>query len=292
MSQFKPLLASDADLTIMRFPVIASPKLDGIRAIVIDGVVMSRSLKPIPNAYVQSLFANCEYFDGELIVGEPTSATVYRDTVSAVMSHDKVDFDVRFYVFDYIADLSDMYDNRSMALNNAVKKLKNKRVLMHKAMPVLDGSELTAYETECLAAGYEGLILRDPSSRYKCGRGTAKEQIILKLKRFVDDEAVVIGFEERMHNGNEATTNELGRTARSSHKANMVPMDTLGALQVEFNGIKFNIGTGFDDAQRAEIWANKSKYLNQLAKFKHFPIGTKDAPRHPVFIGWRDRSDT
>lgn len=285
---FKPMLASDADLSIMRFPVIASPKLDGIRAIVIDGVVMSRSLKPIPNKYVQSLFANCEYFDGELIVGEPTSDTVYRDTVSHVMAHDKKDFDVRFYVFDHIMQLGKPYTERTVYI-----PLKSpKHVKVHEFKVINDGAELFAYETECLAQGYEGLILRDPNSKYKCGRGTAKEQIILKLKRFVDDEATVIGFEERMHNANEKTTNELGRSQRSSHKANLVPMDTLGALHVAFNGIEFHIGTGFDDAQRAEIWANKQKYLNRLAKFKHFPIGTKDAPRHPVFLGFRDRNDT
>lgn len=288
---FKPMLASDADLTTLRFPVIASPKLDGIRAIVINGVVMSRSLKPIPNKYVQSLFANCEYFDGELIVGAPTSKTVYRDTVSHVMAHDKTDFDVRFYVFDHIQELGTTYSERSNKLGKANKLLKDKRVKFHEAKIITDRDMLDAYEEEILACGYEGLILRDPNSFYKCGRGTAKEQIILKLKRFRDDEALVTGFEERMHNGNEATTNELGRTARSSHKANMVPMGTLGALQVNFNGIDFNIGTGFDDAQRAEIWANRDAYIGKLAKFKHFPIGTKDAPRHPVFIGWRDKAD-
>ena len=110
---FKPLLASDADLATLRFPVLASPKLDGIRAIVIDGVVMSRSLKPIPNKYVQSLFRGCEHFDGELIVGEPISKTCYRDTVSHVMSHDKKDFDVGFHVFDHIALPDAPYVERS-----------------------------------------------------------------------------------------------------------------------------------------------------------------------------------
>ncbi|MDL2342522.1 MAG: ATP-dependent DNA ligase [Patescibacteria group bacterium] len=289
---FKPMLASDADLSTLRFPVVASPKLDGIRAIVIDGVVMSRSLKPIPNKYVQSLFANCEYFDGELIVGDPTSQTVYRDTVSHVMAHDKKDFDVRFYVFDHIADLDATYSVRSKQLKSGVKEVKNKRVLLHDSQVINGGSHLVDYETRCLVLGYEGLILRDPYSKYKCGRGTAKEQIILKLKRFVDDEAVITGFDERMENTNEKTTNELGRSKRSSHQAGKVGRGDLGALQCDFNGIKFNIGTGFDDALRAEIWANKPKYLGQLAKFKHFPIGTKDAPRHPVFLGFRDRSDT
>ena len=49
MTAFKPLLASPADLSTLRFPVLASPKLDGVRAIVKDGVVLSRSLKKIPN---------------------------------------------------------------------------------------------------------------------------------------------------------------------------------------------------------------------------------------------------
>ena len=86
---FKPMLASDANLDSLRYPLIASPKLDGVRATVRDGVVYSRSNKPIPNKHVHSLFKNYEYFDGELIVGDPTSPTVYRDTVSEVMSHDK-----------------------------------------------------------------------------------------------------------------------------------------------------------------------------------------------------------
>ena len=83
---FAPMLASDAELDKLRFPLLASAKLDGVRAVVKNGVVLSRSLKKIPNDYVQSLFKHLEHFDGELIVGEPTSKTCYRDTVSGVMS--------------------------------------------------------------------------------------------------------------------------------------------------------------------------------------------------------------
>jgi DNA ligase-1 len=31
--------------------------------------------------------------------------------------------------------------------------------------------------------------------------------------------------------------------------------------------------------------------MDKLAKFRYFPHGMKDAPRHPVFIGWRDERD-
>ena len=83
---FKCMLATDADLGKLRFPLLASAKLDGVRAVVRNGVVYSRSNKPIPNAYVQKLFSRFEHFDGELIVGDPTSKTCYRDTISGVMS--------------------------------------------------------------------------------------------------------------------------------------------------------------------------------------------------------------
>lgn len=291
MKLFKPLLASDADLATLRFPVLASPKLDGIRAIVIDGVVMSRSLKPIPNKHIQTLFSDWEFFDGELIVGDPTSKTVYRDTVSEVMSHDKTGGG-SFYVFDHIGDTAATYEERHATLSQTWKKTDNVNVYKHDSKTINDGAELIAYEAECLALGYEGLILRDPNSKYKFGRGTAKEQIILKLKRFRDDEATIVGFEERMENTNEKTTNELGRSKRSSHQAGKVGRGDLGALICDFDGVKFAVGTGFDDELRAEIWNNKDKYLGALIKFKHFPIGVKTAPRHPVFLGFRDRSDT
>ncbi len=115
---------------------------------------------------------------------------------------------------------------------------------------------------------------------------------LLKLKRFTDAEAEVVGFEERMHNGNEATTNELGRTKRSSHAAGKTGRGDLGALQVRYEGVEFNVGTGFTDEDRAAIWADQPAYLGRLAKFKFFSVGVKVAPRHPVFLGWRDRSDT
>ena len=63
----KPMLAAPSDGNDLKYPIMVSPKLDGVRAIIIDGVVMSRSLKPIPNKYVQSLFGLEKFngFDGE-----------------------------------------------------------------------------------------------------------------------------------------------------------------------------------------------------------------------------------
>ena len=115
---------------------------------------------------------------------------------------------------------------------------------------------------------------------------------IVTGKRFVDAEARVIGFIELMHNGNEAQINELGYMEHSSHKENLVGMNTLGALVCKNDkGEEFRIGTGFSAEKRKEIWENRESYLGKLAKYKSFPIGVKDAPRLPVFLAFRDEDD-
>ena len=282
------MLADDAVLDKLRFPMLASAKLDGIRAIVRDGVVYSRSNKPIPNKYVQEQFNHFEYFDGELIVGDPTAHDVYRQTTSHVMAHDKTDFPVRFFVFDHVEVLIDSYKDRMKRIHKQLPA----KIIKHTQKVVTDLDDLVTYEEAVLEQGYEGLILRDPDAPYKMGRSTAREQYLLKLKRFVDAEFKVVGFEERQHNGNEATTNELGRTKRSSHKAGKTGRGDLGALILQLeDGTTFNCGTGFDDGLRQNIWDNRKQYVGQLAKIKYFPVGMKDLPRHPVFLGWRDKLD-
>lgn len=282
---FKPLLASPADLDNLRFPLLASPKLDGVRAIVKDGVVLSRSLKKIPNLHVQSLFGKRNNLDGELIVGAPTSKTCYTDTVSGVMRISGTP-DVTFHVFDSIGQPDAPYGQRRPMVGG----LKHYWEVPQLVVKNLD--ELLEHEERYLELGYEGLILRDPEGRYKFGRSTTKEGILLKLKRFTDSEFEVIGYEERQHNGNEATTNELGRTKRSSHKANKSGLGDLGALVLQGAGFTFNCGTGFDDATRKALWAIRDNGLvGRIAKIKHFEIGAKTAPRHPVFLGFRNEID-
>lgn len=279
------MLAAKADLTKLRWPALASPKLDGVRAIVINGVVMSRSLKPIPNLHVQKLFGKRNSLDGELIVGAPTSKTCYNETVSGVMRVEGTP-PVHFHVFDSIAKPEARYGER----RPMVEGLNNYWEVPQLTVNNLD--DVLELEDRWLAAGYEGLILRDPNAPYKFGRSTVKEGYLLKLKRFIDDEFEVIGFEERQHNGNEATKNELGRTKRSSHQENKTGRGDLGALVLKHPCGSFNCGTGFSDEQRYEIWDNKAKYLGRLAKIKHFEIGAKIAPRHPVFLGFRNDIDT
>jgi DNA ligase-1 len=205
------------------------------------------------------------------------------------MSQEKKEALVYFYAFDNIQMPSARYTERVQHLN---ADHRNGIVLIHTQKLIHSLEELITYEEECLELGYEGLILRDPNAPYKNGRSTVNEGYLLKMKRFVDAEATVISFEERMRNDNEKTVNELGRSKRSSHQAGRFGRGDLGALVCRTaGGIEFNIGTGFSDSERAEIWGSRDKFLGSIAKYKFFPIGQKEAPRHPVFLGWRDGRD-
>lgn len=294
---FRPMLASEAPKNLS-FPLYASPKIDGVRAVVKDSLLLSRSLKPIPNGYVQDTLGipELEGLDGELTVGPPHAKNVMQATTSGIMSRDgRPDF--TFWVFDFWNGKPDqIFSNREALLHSYFKDgyfLKHTRVSYLTQRIIHDPQELAQYEAHCLELGYEGVMLRKPEGLYKFGRSTAREGHLLKLKRFVDAEAVVIGFEERMHNANEATTNALGYTERSSHKANKIPMGTLGALVVRnVAGVEFSIGTGFSDAQRMYYWAARDLYLGKTVTYKSFEaVGVKDAPRFPVFKGWRDPID-
>ena len=296
MKQFKPMLAvAIEDISTLKFPMYASVKLDGIRCIVKDGVCLSRSLKPIPNKFVQERFGKPEYegFDGELILGNPSDADVYRKTNSAVMSIDGTP-DVILYVFDDVSLPPETpYADRVKHLEYRLTTFADKTVQLVYPYGVDNIEDLIEYENLVLEQGYEGLMLRTIDGKYKYGRSTLKEGYLLKLKRFSDSEAIIVGFEELMHNDNIATVNELGNTSRSSCKDNLVPAGTLGALIVQDceTKIMFKIGTGFDAFTRSEIWDNREKYKNAIVKYKHFEVGVKVAPRFPVFLGFRDKID-
>lgn len=292
---FKPMLASKcSDVTKLKYPVLASIKLDGVRCVVIGGRLMSRSLKAIPNHLVQEMFAGVpEGSDGELIVGDPTAPDAYRKTVSAVMGDGNDITGLRYFVFDNFKIDGGFVRRLNYVL---LYKYSSKAVRPLSHIQIDTVEALNEYEAKTVDAGHEGIMVRSVDGPYKNGRSTEKEGYLLKVKRFEDIEAEVIGFEERMHNGNVATTNALGRTERSSNQENMSGRGDLGKLIVRgiegtYKGVEFGVGTGFDDVDRVAIWNRQDWYLGMIVKVKYFPLGSKDKPRFPVWLGWRDKTD-
>lgn len=293
MSKFKPLLSAKADksdLHLLTYPLLASPKLDGIRAVVLNGQLVSRTLKPIPNSFIRNALSHPQFdgLDGELIVGDPTDPGIYLKTNSAVMSVDG-EPDFTYYVFDQ-HNMTTPFSERLKHLNF---RSCGPRVAVLGHVEINNEAELITYQEWCLNQNFEGVMIRKPTANYKFGRSTLKEQTLVKLKVFDDGEATIVGMEEELHNANEATTNALGHTERSSHKENMVGKGRMGKLIVRDldNGVEFAIGSGFTALQRAEFWTQAKDVIGRVAKYKHFVHGAKDKPRHPIFLGFRDPID-
>lgn len=288
-----PMLSGQYNKTKQRFPVYVQPKYDGIRALCMSGRPYSRSMKLIPNQFVNQWFEIGKEIlsdiDGELIVGEPTDEHVFRKTSSGVMSREGQP-DFRFYAFDIHSKLP--FEDRLQKLEDLFDKFKDSEISQRlKLAPttlVVGYESLDNKEAEFVDAGYEGIMLRSPAGLYKYGRSTTNGGELIKLKRFTDNEAQVIGFEELQHNNNEAFQNETGHQKRSAHQENMVAGGMLGALIAKSDKCpEFRVGSGFDHSQRKEIWDNRQRYLNQTFTYKEFLVGGYDKPRHPIFKHWR-----
>lgn len=290
-----PLLAAtltDDDLEGLRYPLLGSPKVDGIRFMKPRGEpAMSRSWKPLPNRNLQGLCASLpelDFCDGEVIVGnDPAAEGLFNRTQSAVMTASD-EQPLSLCIFDHFFNPELGFVNRTALAAEAVKLIGRIQVQYVPHTTLWNAEEVRAFETECIEAGYEGAMFNDPNAPYKNGRSTLKQGILMKLKRFSDDEAIIIGFEELERNQNQATKDSFGLQKRSSHRSGKIGGNTLGKFILEHKSYgQFSCGSGLDDATRDQVWQNKEAYLGKIVTFKYQAHGTKDKPRTPIFKGFR-----
>jgi len=109
--------------------------------------------------------------------------------------------------------------------------------------------------------GYEGVMIKDLDAPYKFGRGPE----VMKLKAFHDVDLAVVGFKEG--------------TGRHEEK--------LGSVLVNYNNVEVNVGSGFSDEMRDEVWENKDKYLGLIAEVRYQEVTPDGSLRFPTFVCWR-----
>lgn len=317
---WKPNLAAkpkpedlDKLLPLLRYPLLGSPKYDGIRVEVQNGKLYSRSLKLIPNLAMQKLWGRKELngLDGEIIVGPATASDCFNRSTSAVMSRDKLAEDAVFNVFDRFSDDAEPFDCRLEDAEDVIEQSSIGAVRPVKHILLRNLAQLLAYEAKETGKGHEGIMLRDPNGVYKQGRSTLKEGGLIAVKRFVEIEAFILDIYEQNENTNEQKENELGKMKRSSHKAGKVGKGTLGGFHVRpliqdgekacnyvFNKpcdchpiFKVAGGPGLTNALRDELWAKRDSLVGKIVKVRYQLIGTMDKPRIPQFLGFRDERD-
>jgi DNA ligase-1 len=285
---FKPMLSADAstvDLSTLHYPLLVSPKLDGVRALIWEGVAYSRNAKPIRNHFVQRWAKDLNRLDGELVVGSPTSPHCLNTTQSGVMSFEG-NPDFTFHAFDILDD-DRPFKYRWSDLRHAPQD----RIVQVEHKLVTCMAELLRCEEVWLTEGYEGIMLRDPQGRYKQGRSTLREGGLMKLKRFQDGEAVVRSVEEGSSNTNTLQSDELGRAKRSYAKSGLVPNGMVGtviAVDPQWGELRIAPGT-MSHSERRRHWVLEGKELiGKTIHWRSFGYGVKDKPRFPRFYGVRE----
>lgn len=295
----KPMLACDWDEAKLRFPLIALPKIDGVRGLSPAGKLVARSLEPHANVFVTKMLSKKVFLgvDGELAAGEPSSPSLCRDTTSLMNTFDRrPDSTFRWHAFD---NCDPRHAHRPFAERYALLARRAEEltaagpVLIVPAFPVGNLGQLLRLKQEWLRKGYEGVILRDPNAPYKHGRSTAAEGGFLRIKDFSDEEGVVVSIEEGRSNQNPKKTNALGLTERSTHAENMRPNGLLGSMQVRRkDGSLCTVSPGkmtADDKRRYLRFPDL--LIGHTIKFKFFAHGVKDKPRFPTYISHRSKED-
>jgi DNA ligase-1 len=290
--------ASDYEEDALKFPYMASVKLDGYRAFSSGGIIRTSSGTVISNHHTRVLFSGMEFdgLDGELIVGPWNSREAFHNTSGPVRRATGMP-EVRWYVFDDRTHPDKPFRHRLTDAMYRVAALREKGCTSIDIIPhhfVTDRIELAGYEKTALDTGFEGVMLRDPEGRYKFGRGTVKDNLLLKVKRFITEEATILALEEQVQNTNASGVDAFGDSKKSTSKDTQIGTGMVGAFVVSSDRWPedFRISaSSLSHGERRHAWENPDEFVGELARFKYFPHGVVDAPRHGVFESLRGRED-
>lgn len=286
--KFKPILGASLDgvpLENLTYPLIALPKLDGLRCIIYEGVAYSRNAKPIRNEFVQAWAHDKHNLDGEIIVGSPTEGLVLERSKAVTAFKGEPDF--RYHLFDCY-DHDGGYLERATQVQAEMEE--EDRIECVPMTTVYTADQVRNVEAMYLAMGYEGLILRNPKGVYKNGRSTLNEGYLMKLKRFVDGEAIVLRLEEAQQNNNELTRDELGRAKRASNQENKSGKGMIGTiigLDKTWGEIRISPGI-MPHSERMALWHSPHSILGRTIHWRSFGYGVMNAPRFARYYGIRE----
>jgi DNA ligase-1 len=231
-----------------------SEKLDGVRAYWDGKNFISRLGNAFyaPDWFIEGLPET--KLDGELWGGRKK----FQRTVGIVKRQDKSDAwkEIRYVVFD-APDHEGIFEARLEHLEDVLGDEKAPWASVHPHETVRDLAHVKEELARVEGLGGEGLMMRKPKSKYEIGRSNT----LLKVKTFHDAEARVL--------------DHVAGAGR--HKGR------LGALLVELpNGTKFNVGTGFSDAERED-----PPEIGDIITFRYQELSDGGVPRFPSYVGIR-----
>ena len=281
IKQFEVMLAKDGKKAknldkIISNGVLVSPKLDGYRCIAIcqhgNVRLYSRNgteytnFPQVVNA-LSKLSQNKEFiFDGEIMSNDFNAmqrsafASVRGTTVGDVVYH--VFFAIPYEEWEsdkFITPINQLITLRNTILNNYDGNV-IAPVFYSKSS---SKNEILALEAQYIEKGYEGAMIIGNIPYYR-GRKSNK---LLKFKTMLSQDCKVIDTYE----GRGKYVGMLG-----------------GLIVQQENGVTCEVGSGFSDVDRQEIWMNRSSVLNRHIEVKYQDLTPDGVMRFPIFMRWRD----
>ena len=230
-----------------------SEKLDGIRAYWNGKELLSKNGNKIytPNWFIKD-FPPFE-LDGELW----TKRDDFENIQNIVLdTNPSLKWEKITYNIFEVPNEKGNFDKRLEKIKSWLDKNPNKFIKIIPQLICKNETDLNIYLKELLDKKAEGIILKNPNLEYFTGRS----ENILKVKKFYDDEGLVIGL-------NYSNNGEFK------------------SLQLKLNnGIIFNLGGGFSDIEK-----NNPPKLGDIVTFKYYDLTKNNKPKFASFLRIRKK---
>jgi ATP-dependent DNA ligase len=284
---------------------VGEPKIDGSRYLMHVGVGESRftsrheskktglfveKSKNIP--HLQDLFMNENVdvdlagcvFDGEIVRGGLLSKSSEVTKIMGSLPEKAIQIQqesgyVDYFVFDILFDHegNDIrglpYESRRNIMLGYLSEIADPK--KHLNIIPVERQDKERFYQEIIAAGGEGVILKDSQAPYAQGWA--------KVKRHATFDVIITGYEE--------PTKITKKSSGEESASRLYDNGWIGALVFGqyFEGKLVNFGScsGMDDAMREEISLNKEKYIGKVIEVMCQERLVSGRLRHPRFLRFR-----
>jgi len=267
-----------------KYPVWVEPKYDGVRCIaLVDGKggvrLLSRKGKPFDNfPHITAAISKYLHSSEPMMLDGEVDGAVFKEVMKVAQRKEgKDDSELSYRVWDcmhrdHFLQQVQLYSLQQRQNLLAALLQDNDRITRAPGRMVNSEEEMLELFLQMRKMGYEGLILKPLNLSYSFKR----DRSWIKVKeRFADDYKVTAFIEGE------------GKYAGQ-----------LGAIEIDVDGVEVDVGSGFKDAERADIWKHKKKYLGRWLEIQYqektddgslrFPVVSRDAGGN---IKWRVDKD-
>lgn len=252
-----------------KYPLYASAKFDGFRALCRPNGIVSRNHNIFSGAIHRHLLKLYNYCNYERVVidGELYAPGVPFDKLAKCLKSKSGPIvpGLKLFVFDLLTvdewnnETEPKFEHRYARYWNRLKRLQFPNVVAVPQFLCNSDTDVKECFNHSINNGFEGLMLRNPVSLYKHGRATMRQNIIYKLKQWVNVDSKIVGFNQMKQKG--VLINKVGSFVLSSS-----------------DGIEYNAKAAANVAI-PNSWDSRKQLLGAWVECRFMKHGVKNKPR-------------